>query len=655
MRDITLWSPSSDFFSTTRMRMFLDYLQTTEGISFSSYEPFHKWSLQNIEKFWKAVWGFCDIKGNLGPGPFLEKERDIKNAVFFPSSTLNFAENLLRKKTNEIGIVFWGEDQVKRSLTFTDLHDQVSSLIQVFKKRGLKKGDRVAGLVPNTPEAIIAMLATTALGGIWASCSPDFGIPGILDRFHQIEPKLLIVADYYLYRGKQHKITEKLSTIQKGLPSLQDTIVFSYKGSKETQSIPHTLCWNSLLESHPPQEIVFERFPFNTPLFIMFSSGTTGIPKCIIHGAGGTLLQHLKEHQLHCDVRPQDRVFYFTTCGWMMWNWQVSALASGATLLLYDGSPAWPDENILFDYAQYEKMTLFGTSAKYLAALQNAGISPKNTHNLKTLRVITSTGSPLPPEGFDYVYHHIKGDVLLASISGGTDIISCFVLGTPLKPVYRGEIQAAGLGMNVQVFDEEGISIKQEKGELVCTQPFPSRPLGFWNDSDGCKYHEAYFDKFKNIWCHGDFAEITEHNGFIIHGRSDTVLNRGGIRIGTAEIYRQVEQLEEVLESIVVGQPYEGDVRILLFVKLKGSYQLDDLLTGKIKHHIRINTTPRHVPDLIIQVPDIPRTKNGKLVELAVGRALQGLPIKNIEALANPESLEFFHHLFSQNTKTHTQ
>lgn len=645
MSSSPLWSPSDAFIQKTKIKAFLDHLHKTEGVSLTSYDALHDWSIRNLETFWKSIWVFCGVKGNLGPGPFLEKENDIKNAVFFPSSTLNFAENLLGERTNSTAIIFWGENQVKRSLTFADLHDQVSRLIQAFKAKGLKKGDRVAGLVPNTPEAIIAMLATAALGGIWASCSPDFGVAGILDRFQQIDPKFLIVADHYLYRGKQHKITEKLADIQKGLPSLQETLVFSYAADTIPQPVPHTLSWSSLLEPYEAHTIEFEKFPFNTPLFIMFSSGTTGIPKCMIHGAGGTLLQHLKEHQLHCNIQPHDRLFYFTTCGWMMWNWQVSALASGATLLLYDGSPAWPDENILFDYAEQEKMTLFGTSAKYLAALENAELSPRKTHDLSTLRMITSTGSPLAPEGFDYVYTHIKEDVQLASISGGTDIISCFVLGTPLKPVYRGEIQAAGLGMNVQVWNEEGSPVQQEKGELVCTQPFPSRPLGFWNDPEGQKYQEAYFDQFKNVWCHGDFAEITAHKGFIIHGRSDTVLNRGGVRIGTAEIYRQVEQLEEVLESIVVGQPYKGDIRILLFVKLKEGYALDDLLIGKIKQHIRQNTTPRHVPDLVIETPDIPRTKNGKLVELAVGRALQGLPIKNIEALANPQALDFFRNL----------
>jgi len=645
MNNSALWSPTAAFLQKTRVHAFLKYLHDTEGVSCDSYDTLHQWSVKNMATFWKTVWGFCDVKGHIGPGPFLENETDIEKAVFFPTSTLNFAENLLRKTTNETAIVFWGEDQVKRSLTFIDLQDQVSCLIQAFKQRGLKKGDRVAGLVPNTPEAIIAMLATTALGGIWASCSPDFGVPGILDRFHQIQPKFLIVADYYLYRGKHHKITEKLGAVQKGLSSLEETIVFSYGGEKTPEIPPHATPWSSLLEAYHPQDIVFDRFPFNTPAFIMFSSGTTGVPKCILHGAGGTLLQHLKEHQLHSDIREHDRVFYFTTCGWMMWNWQVSALASGATLLLYDGSPAWPNIHILFDYAEQEKMTLFGASAKYISALQNEGASPLTTHDLSALRTMTSTGSPLPAEGFEYVYTHLKKDMLLASISGGTDIISCFVLGTPLKPVHRGEIQAAGLGMNVKIFNDKGRSITQKKGELVCTQPFPSRPLGFWNDPDGQKYHDAYFDDFRNVWCHGDFAEITEHKGFIIHGRSDTVLNRGGVRIGTSEIYRQVEQLEEVLESIVVGQPYQGDIRILLFVKLKDQHTLDAQLIGKIKHQIRFNTTPRHVPDLIFQVPDIPRTKNGKLVEQAVASALQGLPIKNKEALANPESLSFFTNL----------
>lgn len=632
-------------FKNSKLKEFIFRLEKTKNLSFSTYTDLHAWSITYMEEFWKQVWHFTNVQGNLGSAPFLTHGHDVLKATFFPNSTLNFAENLLRNRSDETALIFWGENQVKRSLTFNQLYDQVSRLIQAFKQKGFKKGDRVAGLVPNTPEAIIAMLATTALGGIWASCSPDFGVAGILDRFQQIDPKFLIIGDYYLYRGKQHKITEKLPAIQKGLPSLEETIVFSYEGAAKPQMVEHTVSWGDVLNPYAAQDIIFEQFPFNTPLFIMFSSGTTGIPKCIVHGAGGTLLQHMKEHQLHCDIKPRNRVFYFTTCGWMMWNWQVSALASQATLLLYDGSPAWPTENILFDYAQDEKATLFGTSAKYLSALQNADLSPQKTHDLSAMRMLTSTGSPLSPEGFDYVYTHIKQDLHLASISGGTDIISCFVLGNPLSPVYRGEIQGPGLGMNVQVFNEEGQSIWQEKGELVCLNPFPSRPLGFWNDPRGQKYYEAYFHKFPNIWCHGDFAEITPHGGFIIHGRSDTVLNRGGVRIGTAEIYRQVEQLDEILESIVVGQPHKDDIRIFLFVKLKDQIVLDNLLKNKIKQQIRLNTTPRHVPDFIIQVPDIPRTKNGKLVELAVARVMQGLPIKNMEALANPEALDFFRNL----------
>jgi acetoacetyl-CoA synthetase len=639
------WSPSLDFIKGTQSTAFLEHLKKTESVSLESHDALHTWSIQNTERFWKAVWTFCDVKGNRGPGPFLINEEDTQCATFFPTSTLNFAENLLRKRTNETAIVFWGEDKVKRSLTFSDLHDQVSRLVQVLKKMGVKKGDRVAGLVPNTPEAIIAMLATATLGGIWASCSPDFGVPGILDRFKQIEPKILFVADYYLYRGKQHKILEKLQATQKELPSLHETILFSYAGEKTIRALPKTKVLSTLIESYTYQPIEFERFPFNTPLFIMFSSGTTGAPKCIVHSAGGTLLQHMKEHQLHCNIQPNDRVFYFTTCGWMMWHWQVSSLASGATLLLYEGSPFWPNPHILFDYAEQEKMTLFGVSAKYISALQKAEVSPKTTHNISALKVMTSTGSPLAPEEFDYVYDHIKKDLILASISGGTDIISCFVLGTPLKSVHRGEIQTAGLGMDVQVFNDAGAPVIGEKGELVCINPFPSRPLGFWNDPDNSKYHAAYFDKFKNVWCHGDFIEKTKHNGFIIHGRSDAVLNRGGVRIGTSEIYRQVEKIENILESIVVGQPYQGDIRVILFVKMKQGHKLDDDLVQKIKKQIRAHTTPRHVPDLIIQAPDIPRTKNGKIVELAVSSIIQGLPIKNKEALDNPEVLKFFANL----------
>jgi acetoacetyl-CoA synthetase len=569
---------------------------------------------------------------------------DFKKCTFFPKATLNFAENLLRRRDDETAIVFWGEEQIKRSLTFKELYDEVSLYRQGLAKLGVKQGDRVAGYLPNMPEAVIAMLATTSLGAIWSSCSPDFGVSGVLDRFGQIEPKVLFTADQFLQRGITHSILEKIPDIREGLPTLEATIVLPYDG-KEAHPLADTTSLKDFLWDHVPEEIVFEQFSFNIPLYIMFSSGTTGVPKCIIHGAGGALLQHMKEHQLHCDIQPGDRVFYFTTCGWMMWNWLVSSLASKATLLLYDGSPFQKKLNILFDYAEAEKMTFFGASAKFIDAVRKIKLSPKKTHDLATIRTITSTGSPLMAESFEYVYTNIKEDVHLASISGGTDIISCFVLGNPNGPVYRGEIQAKGLGMAVEVFDQNGQPTHDSKGELVCTEPFPSKPLGFWNDPDGKKYHKAYFNRFPNIWCHGDFAEITPHGGITIYGRSDAVLNPGGVRIGTAEIYRPVEAIEEVVECLATGYEKHGDVRIILFVRLQDGLTLTPELKDKIRDQIRKNTSPYHVPAEIIQVPDIPRTKSGKIVELAVREMIHGRPIKNLEALANPEALQYFEKL----------
>jgi acetoacetyl-CoA synthetase len=631
-----LWSPSSDYKEKTLLKKFM------RAVHQNSYEDLHAWSIENPEKFWSEVWDFCGILGDKKE-PYLTNEAKMEQATFFPQAHLNYAENLLRRRDQETAIVFWGEDQVKRSLTFKQLYDAVSRLAQAMRTFGIQSGDRVAGYVPNTPEAVIAMLATATLGAIWSSCSPDFGVTGILDRFGQIEPKILFAADCYVYKSKIHSCLEKLAEIQKSLPSLQQTIVFSYEGTPSVDApLPKTTSWNDFLKPFPADEIEFQRFPFNTPLFIMFSSGTTGVPKCIVHGAGGTLIQHMKEHQLHCNLKSRDRLFYFTTCGWMMWNWQVSGLASGLTLLLYDGSPFAPSPTILFDYTEQEKMTLFGISAKYIDSLRKENISPTKTHDLSSLKILTSTGSPLVPESFDSIYEHIKKDLCVASISGGTDIISCFVLGNPMAPVWRGEIQAPGLGMAVDIFDDNGHSLQGEKGELVCTKPFPSMPLGFWRDPQGTKYHDSYFSRFPNIWCHGDFAERTEHGGFIIYGRSDAVLNPGGVRIGTAEIYRQVEKIDEVLESIAIGQDYNNDVRIILFVKLKAGVSLDEALKYKIKQQIRTHTTPRHVPEVIIQVPDIPRTKNNKLVELAVREVVHGRPVHNIEALANPEALEYF-------------
>jgi acetoacetyl-CoA synthetase len=626
-----LWTPPPERAAGTLMARFMARAGKKD------YAALHAWSIAEREAFWNLVWDFCDARGTRKGPTLLDGDR-MPGARWFPEARLNFAENLLRKRDDADALVFWGEDKVRKKLSGKDLYDLVSRLAQALAAAGVKKGDRVAGYLPNLPESIAAMLATASLGAVWSSCSPDFGVQGVLDRFGQIEPKVLFCADGYLYGGKTFDTQDKVKEILAKLPSVKACVVLPYLDLEFRIGIS----LSKFIEPYKPVQIRFESVDFNHPLYILYSSGTTGVPKCIVHGTGGTLLQHLKEHQLHSDVRPGDRLFYFTTLGWMMWNWLVSGLASGATLLLYDGSPSVGRGKILFDFADAEGMTHFGTSAKFIDSLVKLGVEPKKTHKLEKLRAVLSTGSPLSPEGFDYVYEKVKTDVCLSSISGGTDIVSCFVLGNPAGPVWRGEIQAKGLGLAVEVFDDSGRSLTSEKGELVCTRAFPSMPIGFWNDPDGSKYRAAYFEKFPNVWRHGDWSEITEHGGMIIYGRSDAVLNPGGVRIGTAEIYRQVEQLDEVLESLVIGQDWEGDVRVVLFLKLKENCQLNEALVRKVKNKIRDNTTPRHVPAKVLQVADIPRTKSGKIVELAVREAVHGRPVKNVEALANPEALEHF-------------
>ena len=634
-----LWQPSAEHIQSTRLSAFIRHTRR----EFADYQALHRWSVEDSEAFWQEVWQFTGVIGDMG-SERLRQPTAMPGAEWFPQAKLNFAENLLRRRDERQALVFWGEDQCKTQLSYAELYAAVSRLAQALRAQGVGVGDRVAGMMPNMPATLIAMLASSAIGAIWSSCSPDFGVDGALDRFGQVEPKVWFVPDGYWYNGKKIDIASKVSAIAAGLPTVNRiiTVPYIHDGTLAGFSDERAQNWDDFLAPYPAGEIEFVHLPFNHPLYILFSSGTTGKPKCIVHGAGGTLLQHVKEHQLHADVREGDRLFYFTTCGWMMWNWLVSGLASDATLLLYDGSPFAAGGNVLWDYAQAEHCTHFGTSAKYLDAAAKMGLKPAQTHDLSALRAIFSTGSPLVAEGFDYVYRDIKADLNLASISGGTDIVSCFALGCANLPVYRGELQCRGLGMAVDIFNEQGQPVRQEKGELVCTKPFPSMPVAFWNDPTGEKYRSAYFGRFANIWCHGDFAELTEHDGMIIYGRSDAVLNPGGVRIGTAEIYRQVEQVHEVLESLACGQRWDGDERVVLFVKLREGIALDDSISQRIKQQIREGASPRHVPAKILQVVDIPKTISGKIVELAVKNVIHNEPVHNLGALANPEALAHF-------------
>ncbi len=643
-----LWKPTKKRVEHSNIKAFITHvnnknIQKKHWVKINSSHDLYDWSIKESAQFWSKIWTFCDIKAQRKGKKVLQAPNKMPGAQWFPDARLNYAQNLLVRDDDHEALVFQGEDRVCNRLTYAQLQDAVSITAQALRLEGVKKGDRVAAFLPNLPDTIIFMLAATSIGAIWSSCSPDFGTQGVLDRFGQIEPKILIGVDGYFYNGKEIDTLAKLGEITHSLKTVKKVIVVPYTKSRpDITMIRNAVHLSDFVDRLTPKRIQFEQVPFNHPLFIMFSSGTTGVPKCIVHGHGGTLLQHLKEHKLHTDLKESDRFFYFTTCGWMMWNWLVSGLASGATLLLYDGAPTYPDANTLFDFAVREKMTIFGTSAKYIDAINKMGAHPAKTHNLRHLKTMTSTGSPLSPESFDFVYRKIKKDLLLSSISGGTDIVSCFVLGDPTLPVYRGEIQRRGFGLDVQVFDDEGKPVINEKGELVCTQPFPSMPIGFWNDKGNRKYHDAYFARFKNVWCHGDFIELTDRGTLVIYGRSDAILNPGGVRIGTAEIYRQVEKLDSVVESIVIGQDWDGDTRVVLFVRLRDGLRLTASIEADIKKMIRANATPRHVPAKILQVADIPRTKSGKIVELAVRNVVHQEPVKNVEALANPEALEHF-------------
>ena len=639
--EMPLWKPSAEILAKSPMALFMKAAGARAGRDFSTYDELHAWSVEDRAAFWTAIWDECGAIGEKG-GAALENGERMLEARFFPEGRLNFAENLLRRTGTDDAVIFRGEDKVSYRWSWDDLRARVSKLQQAFAAMGIGEGDRVAAMMPNMPETIACMLAAASLGAIWSSCSPDFGEQGVLDRFGQIEPKLFIACDAYWYAGKLQDVSAKVKAVAGalGVPVL----VVHYAGDAEAlaASLPDGRTLDALVAPYAEKPLTFAQLPFRHPLYILFSSGTTGVPKCIVHSAGGTLLQHLKEHNLHCGLVPGDRLFYFTTCGWMMWNWLVSGLAVGATLCLFDGSPFHPDGNVLFDYAAAEKFAVFGTSAKYIDAVRKGGFTPLTTHDLSSLRLLTSTGSPLSPEGFSFVYEGIKPDVQLASISGGTDIVSCFVLGIPLKPVWRGEIQGPGLGLAMDVWDEDGRPVRGEKGELVCTRAFPSMPVMFWNDTDGAKYRAAYFERFDNVWCHGDFAEWTGHGGIVIHGRSDATLNPGGVRIGTAEIYNQVEQLDEVAEALCIGQDWDDDVRVVLFVRLAAGTVLDEALEKKIRTKIRTGASPRHVPAKIVAVSDIPRTKSGKIVELAVREVVHGRPVKNKEALANPQALDLF-------------
>jgi len=641
-----LWTPSPARVAQSPLTAFMVAASGRAGTGFSSYADLHRWSVDRREDFWSLLWDFSGVIGEKGELLLVDGDR-MPGARFFPDARLNFAENLLRKRGLSDAIVFKGEDKVLRRLSWDELHALVSRQQQLFVSLGVKPGDRIAAMMPNMPEAVAGMLAAASIGAVWSSCSPDFGEQGVLDRFGQIEPVIFMAPDGYWYNGKQNDVSAKVQAILAKLPSVRQAILVDYLDTarQAATAMPRAMSLEEALAPFEAKEVAFERMPFGHPLYIVYSSGTTGVPKCIVHSAGGTLLQHLKEHQLHGGVKDGDRLFYFTTCGWMMWNWLVSGLATGATLLLYDGSPFHPDGNVLFDYADAEGMTYFGTSAKFIDTLRKSGLRPIDSHDLATVRTISSTGSPLSPEAFAFVYDGISRDVHLASISGGTDIVSCFVLGIPIEPVWSGEIQAAGLGMAVDVWDGEGRPIREEKGELVCARAFPSMPVAFWNDPDGSKYHAAYFERFDNVWCHGDFAEWTAHGGMIIHGRSDATLNPGGVRIGTAEIYNQVERMPEIAEALCIGQDFDDDVRVVLFVRLALGVSLDEDLLGRIRQKIRTGCSPRHVPARIVAVADIPRTKSGKITELAVRDIVHGREVKNREALANPQALELFRDL----------
>ena len=643
-----VWQPSAERMERAEMTRFLREVGRTVP-QVADYASLYRWSVTEPAAFWAKMWEFGGVVASKPADKVVEHFDRMPGARWFPGARLNFAENLLRHRDDREALVAWNEEGRQGSMTYAELYAEVARLARALRGLGVEPGDRVAGFLPNLPQTIIAMLATASLGAVWSSCSPDFGVKGVLDRFGQIQPRVLFCADGYRFGGKTFDSLARVREVALALPEIERIVVVPYQNAAPEVDFVEfdgrAVLWNDFVNDRSEAEIDFAQLPFDHPLYIMYSSGTTGLPKCMVHGAGGTLLQHLKELMLHVDLRREDRIFYFTTCGWMMWNWLVSSLAVGATVLLYDGSPVKPTADILFDLAARERMNIFGTSAKYLSLVEKEGVRPRRNHDLSALRTVLSTGSPLLPESYDYVYRELGEDLCLSSISGGTDLISCFALGNPIGPVYRGELQTRGLGMKVEVFNDDGQPVVGEKGELVCSAPFPSMPVGFWSDPDGEKYHQAYFDVYPNVWRHGDWAEVTEHGGMIIYGRSDATLNPGGVRIGTAEIYRQVEQIEEVVEGLVVGQEWQGDVRIVLFVRLREGLALDNTLRDTIRRQVRQNASPYHVPKKIVQVADLPRTLSGKITELAVRNILHGRPVKNADALANPEALKLYENL----------
>jgi acetoacetyl-CoA synthetase len=638
-----LWKPSEDQIKKSNMYAFMHNVNQKYHKNIRDYQELFQWSVENIEEFWAQMWDFAKIIASKQPHQIVDDVTKMPFTKWFTGARLNFAENLLRFTDTQTAIVFLGENQVYRKFTYAQLYDAVGRLALSLREAGVQTGDRVVGFMPNMPESIIAMLAVSSIGAIWSSCSPDFGIKGVLDRFGQIKPKVLFTANGYFFKGKTIDSIERIVKILKQIDSVEKVVVVPYtETSSNISTIRDSVLFEDFISSEKIQKIQFEQLPFDHPLYIMYSSGTTGLPKCMVQSAGGILIHQMKEHLLHTDLKRDDNIFYFTTCGWMMWNWLVCGLSVGATIVLYDGNPFYPGPEVLWQMAQDEKISVFGTSAGYIAALMNSGLKPGKQFDLSSLRTILSTGSPLSMEGFEFIYQDIKNDLQLASISGGTDINGCFALGNPILPVYAGELQCRGLGMKVEAFDKNSTSVYNQQGELVCTAPSPSMPIYFWDDPEGKKYHSAYFDVYPGIWRHGDYIEINDRGGVIIYGRSDTTLNPGGVRIGTAEIYRQVEMLDEIEDSLVVGQNWKNDVRIVLFVKMKSDCILNDDLKNKIRQTIRKNASPRHVPAKIIDVPDIPYTLNMKKVELAVKKTIQGEAVLNKDALKNPSVLDYY-------------